>query len=394
MATCLNYNDDRPPSPTSSTTSSSSTKYDWELLESNINSTEIATYIKCNIPRTQSYQNNYNVKCYFCLDELECVNHKIKRQYRLCKEGDGCEVKYRVDYCKIKDIGRIEHFGEHSHELENTYLNENGMHPDIKKAIEMILEHNPTKFPKQIQVQLTTNKSKYGIENIKEPKHGGHPTLKPVYDDILSAINYLHYSTTIQVFETRKEEVLSRWSACVYEPRIYQQLQKFKQYFIDQWLNGSFNNWQIFNTPAGYSTTQNPEESFNGQIKEVFTEFERLTVLGACESMRKICLHYSENQPVFKLVKDKCNSTIKLARECSRTDFVQTDPNTLWYKSKYQITLEPRYCSCPYFIDEGTCKHHVGACIITNHVDYNDREFVIAKGKGRPKKNAKGAQTF
>jgi hypothetical protein len=170
MATCLNYNDDRPPSPTSSTTSSSSTKYDWELLESNINSTEIATYIKCNIPRTQSYQNNYNVKCYFCLDELECVNHKIKRQYRLCKEGDGCEVKYRVDYCKIKDIGRIEYFGEHSHELENTYLNENGMHPDIKKAIEMILEHNPTKFPKQIQVQLTTNKSKYGIENMKIPE--------------------------------------------------------------------------------------------------------------------------------------------------------------------------------------------------------------------------------
>jgi hypothetical protein len=31
----------------------------------------------------------------------------------------------------------------------------------------MILEHNPTKFPKQIQVQLTTNKSKYGIENMK-----------------------------------------------------------------------------------------------------------------------------------------------------------------------------------------------------------------------------------
>ena len=64
------------------------------------------------------------------------------------------------------------------------------------------------------------------------------------------------------------------------------------------------------------------------------------------------------------------------------------------YKNKYQIILEPRFCSCAYFIDEVTCKHHVGACIITNHVDYSDREFVIAKGKGRPKKNAKGAQTF
>ena len=46
MATSCNY-DDRLPSPTSSI-SSSSIKYDWELLESGINSTEIATYIKHN----------------------------------------------------------------------------------------------------------------------------------------------------------------------------------------------------------------------------------------------------------------------------------------------------------------------------------------------------------
>ena len=97
-----------------------------------------------------------------------------------------------------------------------------------------------------------------------------------------------------------------------------------------------------------------------GQIKSVFTEFERLTVLGACESMRKICLHYSENQSVFKLNKDKCNKTIKLANELSKDDFSHTDPNTLWYKSKHHIVLEPRYCSCATisnFIDEGTCKH-------------------------------------
>ena len=139
MAACCNYNDDRPPSPSSSI-SSSSNKYDWELLESGINSFEYIKSIKQNIPRLQAYQNNYNVKCYFCQDEFGCVNHKIKRQYRLCKDGDGCAVKYRVDYCKIKDIGRIEHFGEHSHELVNTYLNENGIHPDIKKAIETILK--------------------------------------------------------------------------------------------------------------------------------------------------------------------------------------------------------------------------------------------------------------
>ena len=64
------------------------------------------------------------------------------------------------------------------------------------------------------------------------------------------------------------------------------------------------------------------------------------------------------------------------------------------FTNKYQIISEPRYCSCAYFIDEGTCKHHVGACIITNHVDYNEHEFTVIKGRGRPRKDAKGAQTY
>jgi hypothetical protein len=47
----------------------------------------------------------------------------------------------------------------------------------------------------------------------------------------------------------------------------------FRDYFIKQWLQPPFNNWQIFNLPPGFKTTQNPEESFknNKQIKEVFT---------------------------------------------------------------------------------------------------------------------------
>jgi hypothetical protein len=227
-------------------------------------------------------------------------------------------------------------------------------------------------------------------KNIREPRNAGKPDLKPVYDSILKSCDYLHYSTHQSVFEYRKQEVLENWSLPVWEPKVYRALQVFKKYFIEQWLIGSFTNWQIFNTPAGYATTQNPEESFNKQVKECFTEFERLTPLGGANVMYKICLHHSENQPVFALYKDKSNATIKLARECSRNDFAQIDANTLIYKNKYHIYLEPRYCSCQYFIDEGTCKHHVGACIITNHVDNNNREFVMATGRGRPK-SAKGA---
>ncbi len=39
----------------------------------------------------------------------------------------------------------------------------------------------------------------------------------------------------------------------------------------------------------------------------VFTEFERLTPLGGCTDMNKICKHYSENSQVFAVAKDKDN---------------------------------------------------------------------------------------
>ena len=175
-------------------------------------------------------------------------------------------------------------------------------------------------------------------------------------------------------------------------------MQKFKNYFIEQWLQGSFTNWQIFNTPAGFATTQNPEESFNKQIKDHYTEWERLTILGAVDCMFKIVTDYSANQGEFATVKARCNQTIRKAQTLNPNDFYVQDANTLIYQSKYYINLFPRYCSCPCFIDNGTCKHHVGACLVTKHIDPNDREFLSIVGRGRPKgstkKSAKRALQF
>ena len=48
----------------------------------------------------------------------------------------------------------------------------------------------------------------------------------------------------------------------------------FRSYFIKQWINSYFSNWQIFKTPAGCKTN-NPLEQYNCRIKEDFTK--RLT---------------------------------------------------------------------------------------------------------------------
>ena len=45
-------------------------------------------------------------------------------------------------------------------------------------------------------------------------------------------------------------------------------LNLFKEYFIKQWLEAPFNNWQIFNTPPGFATTQNPEESLISKLNK------------------------------------------------------------------------------------------------------------------------------
>ena len=75
----------------------------------------------------------------------------------------------------------------------------------------------------------------------------------------------------------------------------------------------------------------------------------------------------------------------------------QPNSNLVNYKNdqgdlNYYITFSPRFCSCPWFLDVANCRHYIAACILLGYVDENDREFIMARGKGRPK-TARGALT-
>ena len=43
-------------------------------------------------------------------------------------------------------------------------------------------------------------------------------------------------------------------------------LEVFKSFFEKQWINGPFSNWAIFHSPPGFSTTNNPIESYNKNL--------------------------------------------------------------------------------------------------------------------------------
>ena len=110
------------------------------MLGSGFNELELAEFVKKNIPRTHTYQSNNRVKCYFCVDEFGQVDHKIKRSHRECKEKDNekdadCQVIFRVDFCKMADIGRIEQSGTHSHFVSTQHNNKNGLPQSLNRQL-------------------------------------------------------------------------------------------------------------------------------------------------------------------------------------------------------------------------------------------------------------------
>ena len=57
---------------------------------------------------------------------------------------------------------------------------------------------------------------------------------------------------------------------------------------------------------------------------------------------------------------------------------------------KYQITFDPMYCSCSWFLDVGNCRHYVAACLLTDREKTDEeREFVMVRSRGRPPNSQK-----
>ena len=72
---CVINNLNMPGSSSSSVSSSSSIKYDWDMLEGDLTESVINLYIQRNSPKSSRYQTNNNIKCYFFPDK----GHKLRR---------------------------------------------------------------------------------------------------------------------------------------------------------------------------------------------------------------------------------------------------------------------------------------------------------------------------
>ncbi len=110
-------------------------------------------------------------------------------------------------------------------------------------------------------------------------------------------IEELHTCLSFDQFSYKLNNVHLKWST-------YPSLNKFRDYFFKEWCYHN-NEWsrlsccQLFQTPAGVATTNNPIESFNKTIKSVYTIYEIATVYSFLLTIMQKLINQYSYQPLF-----------------------------------------------------------------------------------------------
>ena len=127
----------------------------------------------------------------------------------------------------------------------------------------------------------------------------------------------------------------------------------------------------------------------------IVVKYEKQCVLSCCETLFVVCMDKSKSQKEFSLVVDRDNTINKEARKYDRSLFKfdgnywyfrhHINPITGQFNYKYYITTVPKFCSCSWFLDRGSCRHLVAVLILAGIETEEDREFAAAITRGRPK---------
>ena len=117
---------------------------------------------------------------------------------------------------------------------------------------------------------------------------------KELVDMIIVDLTRLHYCLKYE-YEQYKSIVINKWNT-------YFELNAFVKYVIPQWFEGKFSNWQVFASPPGFASTNNPLESFNKIIKLHFTQFDSKVILAFISIViNHLIPYYSLNEKEFLL---------------------------------------------------------------------------------------------
>ncbi|KAE9060445.1 hypothetical protein PF006_g31638 [Phytophthora fragariae] len=211
--------------------------------------------------------------------------------------------------------------------------------------------------------------------------------------------------------------------------RDVRELRGFAQYINGQWLTGRYSTWQLYWTPTGFASTNNPVETFNVVLKRDYTLRRRLKMGALLQELSNCCKDKSASERFFSLEVVPAQTLIRRVSEMIREKLLYEGGRhqgdiasaghirVISYPAK-RINVSPNnrseegiavtaqmgvnyarmefegqpyggwvvdatrmWCQCYYWFGFGVCVHVLFAQRTLEYLDCAGREILVTRGK-------------
>lgn len=145
-------------------------------------------------------------------------------------------------------------------------------------------------------------------------------------------------------------------------------LDDFVEYFENEWISGPTYKWRVYNSPLGFSTTNNPIESYNNKIKVQFTMRVLMSMKGICDLFKDVCAFECERLKEFS---NEVKVTSKIYKRAQ--SFLVENSSSLkrfsvsqYIYKEHVIDLDLKSCECRFFSKNAMCHHLVAVALLEN----------------------------
>ncbi|KAK1940906.1 hypothetical protein P3T76_007612 [Phytophthora citrophthora] len=256
----------------------------------------------------------------------------------------------------------------------------------------------------------------------------GFPSL--VASAIVKDMYDLHFARTEAQFSDMRDHIVRKWRA---QPFLW----NFTQYMCGQWLFGRFSKWQLYDTPTGFASTNNPVETFNALLKRDYTLRRRLKMGALLMELKNCCEDQSSSGRPFRFDVVPPPTLTRRALEMERkgymgmwnntqlqnpgaevsrilhvqsrlVDRINVVPNKRseeaiavsaqmgWNYARMEVEGQPwsgwvvdidrKWCGCSYWFAFGCCIHVLYATRSLGYIDSTGNEVLVSRRKSKRKR--------
>jgi hypothetical protein len=244
----------------------------------------------------------------------------------------------------------------------------------IKNLINDLIDEKDISIPKKISIKLNS-------KNYIEKRTEGNKVLD--VSTLTQVQNYVKYLKSKVCTNNNVQEIkilvddhqyyedinpnkykhINRWAEISRKWLKIPKLKSFHSYFEEKWIKSKFNKWSVFHSPPGFTTTNNPIESFKKTIKQFFSIILKLNLVTAFEVYKTLI--YEESSKPFKY-----ETTVKVTKTLENKSkrlealkFVKKTSTEYVYNHKNDqvsiIDFFKKTCTCNSHTDRGICLHLV-----------------------------------